>query len=381
SYYIERDERNAGYPIMAPVVDIVEIGNGGGSIAWIDEAGSLKVGPKSAGALPGPVAYGKGGSEPTTTDANLIAGRLSAKNFDMEVDLEAVKAALEANVGSVFGQDALGAAESILRVADSNMNNALKLISVRRGYDPRDFTMVAFGGGGPIHGPSLARELSIGKVVVPVAASVFSAWGMLMTDIRHDFIQTKITSFDLAPVEELNALWDGMVAEAKARFAEEGVAEDQAVFTYIADMRYMGQEHTVQVTAPAVPWKEEDKAAIMARFHETHEHFYTFRLPDTPAEIVNLHLVAYGRLAKPELKEIAPQEGGVESALKETRSVFYAGDGWLETPIYDRARLGAGAVIAGPVVVEEPTTATVVCPGQKLSVDKFGNLIVETEVQ
>ncbi|MBQ3076892.1 MAG: hydantoinase/oxoprolinase family protein, partial [Clostridia bacterium] len=229
SYYIERDERNAGYPIMAPVVDIVEIGNGGGSIAWIDEAGSLTVGPKSAGALPGPVAYGKGGSEPTTTDANLIAGRLSAKNFDMEVDLEAVKAALEAKVGSVFGQDALGAAESILRVADSNMNNALKLISVRRGYDPRDFTMVAFGGGGPIHGPSLARELSIGKVVVPVAASVFSAWGMLMTDIRHDFIQTKITSFDLAPVEELNALWDGMVAEAKARFAEEGVAEDQAV--------------------------------------------------------------------------------------------------------------------------------------------------------
>ena len=381
SYYIERDERNAGYPIMVPVVDIVEIGNGGGSIAWIDEAGSLKVGPKSAGALPGPVAYGKGGTEPTTTDANLIAGRLSAKNFDMDVDLDAVRKALADRVGAQFGQDAEGAAESILRVADSNMNNALKLISVRRGYDPRDFAMVAFGGGGPIHGPSLARELNIGKVIVPVAASVFSAWGMLMTDIRHDFIQTKITSFNAAPVSELNAMWDAMTKEAIARFAEEGVSPDRAVFTYIADMRYVGQEHTVQVVTPAVPWKEEDKADIMARFHATHEHFYTFRLPDTPAEIVNLHLVAYGQLQKPELQKIAPQEGGIETALKERRRVFFAGDGWLEAPIYDRAKLGFGAEAAGPLVVEEPTTATVVCPGQTLRVDQYGNLIIETEAK
>ena len=381
SYYIERDERNAGYPIMVPVVDIVEIGNGGGSIAWIDEAGSLKVGPKSAGALPGPVAYGKGGTEPTTTDANLIAGRLSAKNFDMDVDLDAVRRALADRVGAQFGQDAEGAAESILRVADSNMNNALKLISVRRGYDPRDFAMVAFGGGGPIHGPSLARELNIGKVIVPVAASVFSAWGMLMTDIRHDFIQTKITSFSAAPVAELNAMWDAMTKEAIARFAGEGVSPDRAVFTYIADMRYMGQEHTVQVVTPAVPWKEEDKADIMARFHATHEHFYTFRLPDTPAEIVNLHLVAYGRLEKPTLQKIAPQEGGIETALKERRRVFFAGDGWLEAPIYDRAKLGAGASAVGPLVVEEPTTATVVCPGQTLQVDQYGNLIIETEAK
>ncbi len=159
------------------------------------------------------------------------------------------------------------------------MNNALKLISVRRGYDPRDFTMVAFGGGGPMHGPTLARELNIRKVVVPVAASVFSAWGMLMTDFRHDYIQTKIISFSDAPMEELNGMWTQMTEQAKLRFAQEGVSEDQAIFTYIADMRYMGQEHTVQVSTPAVPWKEEDRAVIMARFHETHEHFYTFRLP------------------------------------------------------------------------------------------------------
>ena len=379
-YYIEKNERSAGYPIMAPVVDIVEIGNGGGSIAWIDEGGSLKVGPKSAGALPGPVAYGKGGEDPTTTDANLIAGRLSASNFDMDVSLDHVREALTEKVGKAFGIGAEEAAESIIRVADSNMNNALKLISVRRGYDPRDFAMVAFGGG-PMHGPTLAKELSIRKVIVPVAASVFSAWGMLMSDIRHDFIQTKILSFRDAPMKTLNAMWKEQMEEAGARFAAEGVAPEQTMFRFIADMRYMGQEHTVQVSAPAYPWKEEDRAEILSRFHKTHEHFYTFSLPDTPAEIVNLHLVAYGQLTKPALQTIPEQKGDISAALKEVRRVFFSEDGWQDTPIYDRAKLGWGAKAQGPLVVEEPTTATVVCPGQKLTVDRYGNLIVETEVE
>ena len=381
SYYIEKNERSAGYPIMAPVVDIVEIGNGGGSIAWIDEGGSLKVGPKSAGALPGPVAYGKGGEDPTTTDANLIAGRLSAENFDMEVSLDHVRQALVDKVGKAFSIDAEESAESIIRVADANMMNALKLISVRRGYDPRDFAMVAFGGGGPMHGPTLAKELNIRKVIVPVAASVFSAWGMLMSDIRHDFIQTRILSFQSAPMDTLNAMWRQQMEEAQARFAAEGIAPEQTMFRFIADMRYMGQEHTVQVSAPAYPWKEEDRAEILSRFHKTHEHFYTFSLPDTPAEIVNLHLVAYGQLTKPALQEIAPQAGDIAQACKETRRVFFSGDGWLDTPIYDRRKLGSGAVAQGPLVVEEPTTATVVCPGQTLTVDRYGNLIVETEVE
>ena len=381
SYYIEKNERSAGYPIMAPVVDIVEIGNGGGSIAWIDEGGSLKVGPKSAGALPGPVAYGKGGEDPTTTDANLIAGRLSAENFDMEVSLDHVRQALVDKVGNAFSIDAEESAESIIRVADANMMNALKLISVRRGYDPRDFAMVAFGGGGPMHGPTLAKELNIRKVIVPVAASVFSAWGMLMSDIRHDFIQTRILSFQSAPMDTLNAMWRQQMEEAQARFAAEGIAPEETLFRFIADMRYMGQEHTVQVSAPAYPWKEEDRAEILSRFHKTHEHFYTFSLPDTPAEIVNLHLVAYGQLTKPALQEIAPQVGDIAQACKETRRVFFSGDGWLDTPIYDRRKLGSGAVAQGPLVVEEPTTATVVCPGQTLTVDRYGNLIVETEVE
>lgn len=380
-YRIERTESYAGYPIMAPVVDIVEIGNGGGSIAWIDEAGSLKVGPQSAGALPGPVAYGIGGTEPTTTDACLVTGRLSPKNFDNEVDMDNVRKAIQEKVGDSFGMNVEDAAMSILRVAEANMYNALKLISVRRGYDPRDFTMVAFGGGGPMHCAYLAKELNIRKVVVPIAAPVFSAWGMLMTDVRHDYIQTNIRRMNEVTAEELNSMWEGLLKQADEQFAREGVAKENVVYSFIADMRYMGQEHTVKVKVPPLPWTEETKEEIVRRFHDTHEHFYTFRLPDTPTEIVNLHLVGYGCLTKPEMAKIDPHEGNVEKAQKEIRKVYFTDDGWMDTPIYDRDDLGSGVVLEGPVIVEEAAASTVVARGQRLTVDTYGNLIIETEVQ
>lgn len=380
-YRIERTESYAGYPIMAPVVDIVEIGNGGGSIAWIDEAGSLKVGPQSAGAVPGPVAYGIGGTEPTTTDACLVTGRLSAENFDNPVDMDAVRTAIQEKVGDAFGMDTDEAAMSILRVAEANMYNALKLISVRRGYDPRDFTMVAFGGGGPMHCAYLAKELNIRKVIVPIAAPVFSAWGMLMTDVRHDYIQTNICRMNEVSAEELNDMWKSLLSQAQEQFEKEGVQKENIVCNYIADMRYMGQEHTVKVNVPPIPWSEETKEEIIQRFHDTHEHFYTFRLIDTPTEIVNLHLVAYGRLTKPELAKIPAQEGSVENAEKEIRKVYFAEDGWMDTPVYLREKLGSGAVLDGPVIVEEAAASAVVAKGQRITVDDYGNLIIETEVQ
>lgn len=380
-YRIERTDSFAGYPIMAPVVDIVEIGNGGGSIAWIDEAGSLRVGPQSAGAVPGPVAYGIGGTSPTTTDACLITGRLSPSNFDNQVDLEQVRAAIKEKIGDPLGMSVEEAALNIIRVADSNMFNALKLISVRRGYDPRDFAMVAFGGGGPMHSAYLAKELNVRKLIVPVAASVFAAWGMLMTDVRHDYIQTKIQSMDTVKLEELNSMWEELVKQAKSQFAREGIVESQMVFQYIADMRYMGQEHTVKVNVPPVPWTEEDKQRMIQSFHSTHEHFYTFRLSDTPTEIVNLHLVVSGCLKKPSMKKIEPQRSPIETAVKETRKVYYAEEGWCNAKIYDRERLGAGATIHGPAIVEELTASTVVCSGQILMVDKYGDLIIEMEEQ
>ncbi|MEF9945787.1 MAG: hydantoinase/oxoprolinase family protein [Lachnospiraceae bacterium] len=379
-YRIERTENYAGYPIMAPVVDIVEIGNGGGSIAWIDDGGSLKVGPQSAGAIPGPIAYGKGGTKPTTTDACLLTGRLSPKNFDNEVNMDHIRDAIKKQVGDVFGMNAEDAAMSILRVADSNMLNALKLISVRRGYDPRDFAMVAFGGGGPMHCAYLAKELNIQKVVVPVAAPVFSAWGMLMTDIRHDYIQTKISRLAETSPEELNAMWQQLCTQAKEQFAKEGVPEDGMVYQFIADMRYMGQEHTVKVTVPPIPWTQEIKTEIANRFHQAHEHFYTFRLEDTPTEIVNLHLVAYGRLEKPSLAPISKQPEKEQPVSKEMRKVYFTEEGWIDTPVYERSTLLWGATLQGPVIVEEEAASTVVGEGQKLSVDRYGNLIIETEV-
>jgi len=380
-YRIERTDSYAGYPIMAPVVDIVEIGNGGGSIAWIDEVGSLRVGPHSAGALPGPVAYGKGGTEPTTTDACLLTGRLSKDNFDNDVDLDAVRAAVLEKVGKPLGMTAEDAAMNIIRVADSNMLNALKLISVRRGYDPRDFVLIAFGGGGPMHCSFLAKELRVRKIVIPAGAAVFSTWGMLMTDIRHDYIQTKISNMNGDNIEELNGIWREMLNEAKAQFLEEGISAENTEFEFIADMRYMGQEHTVKVKAPPAPWKQDDKAGIIESFHEMHEQSYTFKLPQTPTEVVNLHLIGRGRLTKPEVSKLSPHKGSIEEAKKETRKVFYADEGWLDTPVYFRNQLGAGAKIAGPAIVEEQMASTVLCPEQTLVVDDYGNLIINVGVE
>ena len=379
SYRIERTERNAGYPIMVPVVDIVEIGNGGGSIAWMDDTGSLRVGPQSAGAMPGPVAYGRGGTAPTTTDACLIAGRLSPNNFDTAVDIPAVENALLQSVGNPLGQDAKEAAVSVIRVAEANMYNALKLISVRRGYDPRDFTLVAFGGGGPMHASGLAHELGIGKVIVPIAASVFSAWGMLMTDMRQDYIQTRISLLDDAPPVELDTMWSELLEKAKADFKAQGVDESTITYAYYADMRYMGQEHTVKVQTPAPSWTGDVKAEIIGRFHKAHKHYYTYSLDGTPVEIVNLHLAVYSRMEKPALNKLPPQTGPIGTALIEERDAYFTQGGWLKTPVYDRTALRAGAVIKGPAIVEEKAAATLVGPDDTLRVDDYGNLVITRE--
>ncbi|WP_237340705.1 hydantoinase/oxoprolinase family protein [Heyndrickxia coagulans] len=275
-YYIERDDRHAGYPIKTPVVDIVEIGNGGGSIAWIDDAGSLKVGPKSAGALPGPVAYGQGGTEPTTTDANLLTGRLSPKNFDYTVNMDKVKDAIETKIANYFNISAEEAALGIIRIANSNMLNALKLISIRKGYNPREFSLIAFGGGGSMHAAALAKELGVKKVIIPVASSVFSAWGMLMTDLRHDYIQTYITRLtDLDPAV-INREWENLENNAYHEFLYEDVKKSSVMFTRFLDMRYLGQEHTVKVPVPNGRWNKETLETIIQSFHELHEKTYTF---------------------------------------------------------------------------------------------------------
>ncbi|SES13218.1 hydantoinase/oxoprolinase family protein [Psychrobacillus sp. OK032] len=377
-YYIERDSRNAGYPIKAPVVDIVEIGNGGGSIAWIDNAGSLKVGPQSSGARPGPVAYGLGGTEPTTTDANLLTGRLSPKNFDYDVNMDNVKEAIQQKVGDHFGISAEEAALGIIRIANSNMLNALKLISIRKGHNPQDFTLLAFGGGGSMHAPALAIELGVKKVVVPIASPVFSAWGMLMTDLRHDYIQTYIKRLNELSLSEIDVQWEEIEKQALAHYEDEGMAAENVEFHRFADMRYLGQEHTVKVPVPNGQWSGEDKQAIIKEFHNLHERNFTFKLEDSPTEIVNIHVTAFGKVPKPEIGKIT-RNGSVDEAKKENRNIYYEKKGWINTPVYDRDKLPPNEVIHGPAVVEEKAAVTLIYDGQQLQLDDFGNIIIEME--
>jgi N-methylhydantoinase A len=376
-YKLEWTRAFAGYPVKVPVVDIVEIGAGGGSIAWLDEAGAMNVGPQSAGAVPGPACYGRGGEDPTLTDANLIAGRINSDYFlggEVRLEPERARRALGPLAGH-FGTDEQRAAVGVIRLANGNMVNALKLVSVQRGYDPREFALVAFGGAGPMHATALARELQIGRVVVPPEPGVFSAWGMLMSDLRFDLIVTRIQRADAAAPAALDELWGELERQALAHYARERVGEERVVFQRFVDMRYAGQEHTVKVPFPAGRVTEEKLAELQESFHALHEQRYSFRLP-TPSELVNLHLTALAAVQKPRLPELAPGEA-VEGARKGERYVDFDEAGRLGAAIYERGLLGPGARVVGPAVVEEPACTTLLFPGDALEVDRYGTLIIE----
>lgn len=378
-YYIEKSSFQAGYPVRIPVVDIVEIGNGGGSIAWIDEVGSLKVGPQSAGSRPGPIAYGQGGTEPTTTDANLLTGRLSPENFDYSVNLSKIEEAIKDKIGNPFSMTAVEAALGIIRIANANMLNALKLISIRKGHDPRQFTMVAFGGGGSMHAAALAKEIGIKKVVIPFASAVFSAWGMLMTDLRQDQVITYNRAFSNIDFMELDAQWTMIENDLQQRYVEDGVNEN-IVFSRFVDVRYVGQEHTVKVPVPSGEWDAEIVDEIIEQFHMLHEKNYTFRLQDTACEIVSLHVTAFGQVRKPELSKHW-QNGAINEALKEVRPVYYDQEGWVDTPVYARHLLPTNQIITGPAIVEEKASVTIIEKGQSIFADEYRNLIINTGVE
>lgn len=374
-YWIERTKRSSGYPIMVPVVDLVEIGNGGGSIAWVDEFGKLHVGPQSAGAVPGPAAYGRGGTELTTTDANLVLGRINKDYFvggEVKADMEAVDRAL-AKVADALGVSKVEAARGVIRIANNNMINALKLVSVNRGYDPRDFTLVAFGGGGSMHAVALATELGMRKVIVPYAADVFSAWGMLMSDLRRDYFVTRLT-----PVREENApVLDQLLREvtetALEQFEREGVSRERVRFLRYGKFRYENQEHSVEVLLPDGPITAAATSAIAEAFHREYEREYTYRL-DAPIEFVGAHVVAYAEVGKLEPARLPVTGRSVEEAIKGRRQVDYALEGVHEATIYDGTLLEPGMELAGPAVIELPSHTIVVHPGNHVGVDAYGNV-------
>ena len=374
-YWIERSQTSAGYPIMVPVVDLVEIGNGGGSIAWVDDFGKLHVGPRSAGAMPGPAAYGRGGTDATTTDANLALGRISADYFcggAMTADMAAVDSALGRLAGKL-GVDATEAAVGIVRIANNNMINALKLVSLNRGHDPRAFTMVAFGGGGAMHAAALARELGVKKVVVPYGAAVFSAWGMMMSDLRRDYFLTRLIDVTAGNADAIQALVDEAERQALRQYGSEGVAADRVTLLRLGKLRYQNQEHSVEVPLPAGTIDAAAVPQIVDAFHEAYEREYTYRLP-AAVELVGLHLVASAEAGK-----LTPTDRPVTGATpadarKGTRSVNYALDGVHDAAIYDGEKLEPGMALTGPAIIEDPGTTVVVHPGDRLTVDRYGNL-------
>ena len=381
-YRIEYRRDWEGYPIKVPTVDIVEIGAGGGSIAWIDKAGSLRVGPVSAGAVPGPACYDAGGEKPTVTDANLVVGRINPDYFlggEIGVSMDKARQSMQ-EIADFFGLSIEEAAMGVIRLADANMVNALKLVSVRRGYDPREFTIVAFGGGGSMHAAALGRELRVKRILVPTAPAVFSAWGMLMADLRNDYIRTMVVRTDQIEPAELSSIFAEMEKEAAEDLAAEKVKKNQMVFQRFADMRYAGQEHTVKVPIPGGKLTDKDMPEINERFHQLHEHAYTFRL-ESAVELVNFHLTALVQVEKPrftrKVSVQASKRPGVEAYKGERQVIFDSG--FVKTPTYERDRLPVGATLSGPLIVEEPAATTVVFPGQRLSVDEYGFLHIEEE--
>lgn len=373
-YMIEKSKTSAGFPIMTPVVDIVEIGNGGGSIAWVDDHNKLHVGPQSAGAKPGPVAYGAGGTEPTTTDANLMLSRINPNYFiggEIEADMAAVEQSF-VRVGETLGLNAVEAARGVIRIANNNMINALKLVSINRGHDPRDFTLVAFGGGGAMHATALARELNIPKVIIPAHSAVFSAWGMLMSDLRRDYIRTAPMNFDANATNNVNEILSEMEHQAVEAFAADGVEASAIYFERYLDLRYAGQEHSVRLPVPNVSFTDDLIQEVTARFHEAYEREYTYRL-ENAVEMVTFHLAVFAEVPRPELSRLS-SEGSTADAIKSKRVVDFDAEGAHEAVIYDRDKLPADAQFKGPAIIEESGSTTVIFPEQSVKVDAFGNL-------
>ncbi len=370
-----------GLPVQIPMIDIQEVGTGGGSIARAD-MGALHVGPESAGAQPGPVCYGLGGTEPTITDANLILGRLSADRFlggEIKLDIDEARRALEARVAKPLGLDLVAAADGILRIATTKMSHMVRWVTTERGLDAADFTLVAYGGAGPLHAAMVARELRIAKVVVPRAPGHFSAYGMLVAELRRDFVKTWFTPLIDASFAAMETIYAEMERRGREAVQRSEVALAGIEVQRSADMRYVGQEHAVTVELPLGLFEAGDRDGVKARFDAVHATRYGYSAPGEKAEIVSLRSAVTGSLRKPTFEPIAAGAAAPpEAAFRGTRAVYFAEVGHsVDTPSYDRALLVAGNRIAGPALIEEYASTTVVHPGDVVIVDAFGDLVIE----
>ena len=368
-------------PVQIAMMDIFEVSAGGGSIARVDGDGALHVGPESAGAVPGPACYGGGGTEPTVTDANLLLGRLGASRFlggEMALDAAAAEEAMRGRVAGPLDMEVTRAADGILRIATTAMSYAVKGVTTERGLDVGDFALVAYGGAGPLHASAVARELGIARIVVPRAPGLFSAFGMLFSDLRYDFVRTWPTPLETAPFDGLEAVYRELEADGRAAIGAASVTPEEIVVGRAADMRYVGQEHAVTVDLPMAVFADRDRDAVKAHFDAMHELRYGTSAPAEQAEIVSLRTTVTGMTRKPVHEEIAAGAAAPpRAALGGERPVYFGeAGGFVDTPVFARDELLAGNRIEGPALLEEHASTTVLMPGDALEVDRFGNLLI-----
>lgn len=371
-----------GLPVQMPMIDIQEVGTGGGSIARLATGNALRVGPQSAGSVPGPVCYGLGGTEPTVTDANLILGRLSEDRFlggDMRLDAQAARQALHKHVAGPLGLSVEEAAEGLIRIAAVTMSHVVQRVTTERGLDARDFPMVAFGGAGPLHAVLVAKELQMPKVIIPNAPGHFSAFGMLVADLRRDYVRTRFMPLEAMNFAEINEMFEAMEKEGETEIRRAAVNVGKMSIQRGLDMRYVGQEHAVSVDIPRELFERGDGAGIKKLFDEMHQQRYGYCSQDERAEVVSIRTSVAGEMPRPILAELAQGTTVPESAPSLRPVYFTAVDGWQQARVYQRDGLRCGNVIEGPALVEEYASTTVIFPGDRLTVDRFGNLIIEVE--
>jgi N-methylhydantoinase A len=380
-----RQARIGQIPVRLPTIDINAIGAGGGSIAWIDDGGALRVGPMSAEAVPGPACYGRGGTRPTTSDANLVLGRLGSLTRlggHMRLDPEAARKAIETHVARPLGIDVVGAAIGILRVANANMVRGIRVVSVERGHDPRQCVLVPFGGAGPMHGTPVARELKIGKIIIPPAPGILCALGQLIADLRHDLVETHIFPYAPANAARTTEIAERLRKAADARLAADGVAADRRTIELRIEARYVGQSYELPVayaSRDASAWER-----LATAFHAAHRRRFGHADPEAPVEIVAMAATAIGKVDAPVLPEVPPGEPGPPpGAQTERRDVFFESEtlgemgAWFPTGVFERQKLLAGNIIEGPAVIEELSATTVLYPGDRARVHASGAVIVE----
>ncbi|MGI8541549.1 MAG: hydantoinase/oxoprolinase family protein [Rubrobacteraceae bacterium] len=376
---VQRQIQIGYFQFKMPAADVHSVGAGGGSIAFLSSSGALQVGPMSAGAQPGPAAYGRGGEAPTVTDANVVLHRLSPEarlGGELELDEEAARKAVE-TVAGPLEMSVEEAAEAILEIVNENMHAALRVVSVERGHDPRGFGLVAFGGAGPMHASAMARLIGSKPVVIPPTPGVMSAFGFLSSDIQNEFPETYLQIAEETPSSEMRERVESLVAEADEWLAGEGVAEEKRVFDLYADCRYYMQNIQIPCQFALYEIAGEDCAFLRETFEEAHRTRYNFELADSPLEIATIRVIGRGQIKGVSLVEVSGNGHGGDASpsILRTEGVYFGG--WKDTPVYDRAKLHPANVIEGPAIVSQDDATTVIEPGHRGTVDRYGNILIE----